>query len=392
MNTAGARLLQKKSESAEEFKIPQIKDNKDVVLSVWSDNLGRAGSRAAQLLLILTVVSVAVFALSKVTLVVIPILIALILATAIYPVVRWLTHKGLPFLWATMLSFVGLLIVSGGVIAGIILAVKNEWSELAEKASTGFSQISEFAKTGPLPLDEKMLTDVQNLATDFLKSSSFSHGAISGISAAGSFFAGLVLMIVILFFFLKDGSQMWNFFLSFLKGERREKAALSGVRAVEMLGGYVRGTSAVAAIDAVVIGGALVFLGVPLALPLAVLTFIGGFIPLVGATAAGALAMLVALVSNGPVTALIVLAVVIVVNQLEGNFLQPVLMGNALKIHGLVIMLALTVGAILAGVIGAVLAVPLTAVGWAVIKVWRNSENEESTKKSDDANSGTASF
>lgn len=124
-----------------------------------------------------------------------------------------------------------------------------------------------------------------------------------------------------------------------------------------------------------VIGAALLVLQVPLALPLAVTTFIGGFIPIVVATAAGALAVLVALVSNGPVPALILLAVaVVVVNQQEGNFLQPVLMGNALKVHGLVILLSLTAGTILAGIVGAVLAVPLAAVAWAVTKVWTGEE------------------
>jgi predicted PurR-regulated permease PerM len=184
-------------------------------------------------------------------------------------------------------------------------------------------------------------------------------------------------MAVVLFYFLKDGKDIWGFLLRGFRGDHRAKAELAGLRTMEVLGGYIRGTAAVAAVDAVCIGGALAIMQVPLALPLAVLTFVGGFIPLVGATAAGVLAVLVALVSNGPIGAIIVLAVVVVVNQLEGNFLQPVLMGKAMAVHGLVILLALTIGTILAGIIGAVLSVPLTAVGWAVIKVWSGKDSPE---------------
>ncbi len=129
-------------------------------------------------------------------------------------------------------------------------------------------------------------------------------------------------------------------------------------------------------VDAAGIGIALWILQVPLALPLAAIVFITAFIPIVGATFAGILASLVALVANGPVVALIVLGVVVLVNQLEGNFLQPVVMGQALHLHALVILLALTVGTVLSGVVGAVLSVPLTAVGWAIVKIWTGRDTE----------------
>ncbi|VEH44287.1 pheromone autoinducer 2 transporter [Kocuria rosea] len=135
-------------------------------------------------------------------------------------------------------------------------------------------------------------------------------------------------------------------------------------------GGYVRGTAVVAAVDAVFIGVPLALLGVPLALPLAVIVFIGGFVPIVGATAEGIRAALVALVTNGPWTALIVAGVVVVVNQIEGDLLQPVVMGRTLSLHAIVVLLALTVGTIVGGIFGAILAVPITAVAWAVIQVW----------------------
>jgi predicted PurR-regulated permease PerM len=132
----------------------------------------------------------------------------------------------------------------------------------------------------------------------------------------------------------------------------------------------------VALVDTVAIGTALLVLGVPLAIPLAIIVFIGAFVPIVGATVAGILAALVALVANGPVVALIVVIVVIAVNQLEGNLLQPVVMGKSLQLHALVILLALTAGTILAGIIGAVLSVPLAAVIWAIVQVWTTDARE----------------
>jgi len=177
-------------------------------------------------------------------------------------------------------------------------------------------------------------------------------------------------VVVILFFFLKDGDVIWNFFLRPFKGERLRRGRRIGTTSVRVLGGYVRGTAIIAFVDGAAIGIGLAILGVPLALPLAVIVFLTAFIPLIGATVAGILAALVALVANGWVVALIVVGIVVVVNQLEGNFLQPVVMAQSLKLHPLVILVALTAGTILAGIIGAVLAVPIAAVGWAIVKTW----------------------
>ena len=152
---------------------------------------------------------------------------------------------------------------------------------------------------------------------------------------------------------------------------------LSNLYPPQVLGGYVRGTATVALVDAVLIGLGLFIIGVPLALPLAVIVFIGAFVPIVGATVAGILAALVALVTTGPVEALIVVAIVVAVNQLEGNLLQPVVLGNALKLHGLVVLLALTAGTILGGIVGAILSVPLTAVAWTAWKIIMEPDEEE---------------
>lgn len=340
----------------------------------WGDGLGHAALRSAQTLLVLLLVSIGVFALTRLSLVVIPVLLALILSAAIAPFVNWLRRKGWPGALATGVSFLLLLAVFGGLLTGIVFAIRSEWSTLVDQATEGFNQLHDFVQSGPFAIDSNAIEEGRDAVLDFATSSTAGSGAIAGLSAAGSFATGFVLMAVVLFYFLKDGDRIWAFMLRWFHGERLEKARLSGARAMEVLGGYVRGTAIVAAVDAVCIGAALFILGVPLALPLSVIVFVGSFIPLVGATAAGVLAALIALVANGPVVALIVVVVIIAVNQLEGNFLQPVVMGKTLSIHALVILLALTAGTILAGIIGAILSVPIAAVTWAVIKVWTGED------------------
>src|SRR5687767_12384954 len=336
----------------------------------WSDGLGRVGIRSAQVLLVLTLATVSVYALLQIRLLVIPTLIALILSAAIGPFVNLLRRRGMPGAAATGIAFVGLLALLAGVITVIVISVRSQWSELVQQAASGLDELEKFLLTGPFPLDQEQLNQAREGIIQFATSSQVRSGAISGLSVVTEFIAGASLMVVILFFFLKDGEKIWNFFLRPFNGRREAKLRRVGRRTLEVLGGYVRGTAIVALVDTVAIGAALLIMQVPLAIPLAIIVFMGAFIPLVGATVAGILAALVALVANGPVVALIVVAVVIAVNQLEGDLLQPIVMGNTLQLHALVILMALTAGTILAGIIGAVLSVPLAAVVWAVIQVW----------------------
>lgn len=338
--------------------------------AIWSDGLGRASLRSLQTLLVITLAWVILWSLTLVPLVIIPVTIALILAAAISPLVRWLTGKGWPRALATVSSFVAILAVFAGVITGIVALVRHQWNELAARVLTGVDQLHTFLNNGPIPVSDAQIENARVEIQRFFTSSNFGTEALTGARTAGEILTGTVLMAVVLFFFLKDGDKIRTFLFGFLPADHRAKAYLAAERSTVVLGGYVRGTAIVAAVDGLVVGIALAILGVPLALPLGVFIFIGGFIPIVGATVAGTLAVAVALFSNGPVPALVVLAVVIGVNQLEHHFLQPVLMGRVLSIHGLAILLALAAGTVLAGVVGALLAVPLTAVGWTVIKTW----------------------
>ncbi|MGO2539590.1 MAG: AI-2E family transporter [Specibacter sp.] len=347
----------------------------DRVALLWSNPLGRTATRAAQVLVVLALVAVAVFGLSRVSLAVLPLLIALILSSALWPLVR-LARKVMSAMLAAWTVFLGSLVILGSIGTGIVFAVRAEWSGLVDQAVEGFHQLQGMVQEMPFQISQQQIDDGVTTVTDFLTSSQFGAGALSGLSAASSFFTGLVLLLVILFFFLKDGDRIWAFFLSWIPRSHEPKWRASGTRTVETLGGYIRGTATIALVDAAGIGIALWILQVPLALPLAAIVFITSFIPMVGATFAGILATLVALVANGPVVALIVLGVVILVNQLEGNFLQPVVMAQALNLHALVILLALTIGTVLAGLVGAVLSVPLTAVCWSVVKIWTGRDTK----------------
>jgi len=338
--------------------------------TLLTDKLGWLGLRSAQILLALALVAVIVFVLVQVKLVVIPVLIAIILASALSPVIKWLRRRGLSPILATWVTLLTAIIVFGGIVTLIVVAVENQWTELASSASDGVDQLFTYLTEGPLAIDAAQLEDFRDQGVAFLTSSQFGSGALAGAAAAGEFFTGLVLVLVILFFFLKDGDVIWAFFLKPFRGERLQRGRRIGVTTVRVLGGYIRGTAIVAFVDAAAIGIGLAILGVPLALPLAVIVFLTAFIPLIGATVAGILAALVALVATDWVTALIVVGIVVLVNQLEGNFLQPVVMAQSLKLHPLVILVALTAGTILAGIIGAVLAVPIAAVAWAIAKTW----------------------
>lgn len=353
---------------------------RDRVAGMWSDFLGVTATRAAQLLLALAILAVFVIAFKQVSLAVLPLLIALILACALWPLVRLLRKIMSPLL-AAWTVFLGAISVLGGIGWGLVASVMNEWPELVDQAVQGFGEVQrlfeQYARNFPIQISQDQINDAVSSVTSFLTSSQFSAGAISGISAAGSFLTGTILLMVILFFCLKDGDKIWEFFLSWMPERHLEHWKASGHEARETFGGYIRGTATIAAVDALGIGIALAILGVPLALPLGVFVFVASFIPMVGATVAGILATLVALVANGWIIALVVLGVVILVNQLEGNFLQPIVMARALNLHALVILLALTMGTVLSGIVGAVLAVPLTAAAWAVIKVWTGRSHPE---------------
>ena len=338
--------------------------------ALWTDGLGRAGTRSVQVLAVLGVVAVAVLAVTQLTLIVIPVLIALVLAAAISPLVGWLRRRGAPPVLATWIALLTLVAVLSLVVWAVVRAVVSQWEELSDSAVDGLAELQSYVSGLPFDLTEERIAEAQDALTGLLQSDSVGAGALAGLSATANFVTGFFLMVVVLFFFLKDGRRIWEFLLRPFEGAAYERGLRVGDRTVQTLGGYVRGTAIVAAVDAIGIGIGLAIVGVPLVIPLSVLVFLLAFIPLVGATLAGILAALVALVALGPVEALVVVAIVVAVNQLEGDLLQPVVMGRSLRLHPLVILVALTAGTVLAGITGAVLAVPIAASIWGAIRVW----------------------
>jgi len=325
-------------------------------------------------MIVVAIAAAVVLGIQQVTVVTIPLVLALIFASAFAPVMTWMRRRGVPSLVATLLALLAILVILGLVSWLIVWAVRDQWAELSSQAQRGFQDLLAWASTLPLDIDQQQIDEWIASLTDFITSAQFGSGALAGVSAVANFVTGLVLMVVMLFFFLKDGPQLWAFLLRPFQGEQYERAVRIGDKTVSTLGSYVRGTATVAAVDAVGVLIGLLVLQVPLAVPLAVLVFLLAFVPIVGATLAGILAALVALVANGWFVALLVVGVVVLVNQLEGNLLQPLLMGRTMKLHAFVVLIALTVGTVLSGIVGAVLAVPITAVAWGIVQVWDGPE------------------
>lgn len=354
---------------------PEVPTESDRAVAVspgdlWSDTFGKLAIRAIQIIVVLALATALIFALSSLTLVTIPLVLALIFAAAFSPVMGWMRRRGVPDLAATLLTLLAVVVLLGALSSLIVWAVENQWDDLSSQAQDGFQELVAWSQTLPFTIDQAQIDSWLAAAGDFVTSAQFGSGALAGVGAVASFVTGFILMVTILFFFLKDGPQMWEFLLRPFRGGPYERARRIGDKTISVLGSYVRGTATVALVDAIGILIGLLILQVPLAIPLAVLVFLLAFIPIVGATLAGILAALVALVANGWVNALFVVGVVVLVNQLEGNFLQPVLMGRSMKLHAFVVLVALTAGTVVGGIVGAVLAVPITATAWGIVQVW----------------------
>ncbi|HEX2235062.1 MAG TPA: AI-2E family transporter [Actinomycetota bacterium] len=304
----------------------------------------------------------------KLRVVVLPAIVALLITTILQPLASWLRARGWPRLLAAWAVLLAALVVVGGVFGLLAPQVASELGEVGQRARQGFEDVVEWLAEGPLDLSRSEIDRYLDQALDQVgqNTSAITSGVVAGAVALGEAVAGALLTLVLVFFFVKDGDGMFEWLTDRLGARVRPHAREVGERAWRALGGYVRGTAVVAVVDAVVIGIGLLLIGVPLVMPLAVLTFFGGFFPLVGAVAAGALAALVALVTNGVVDALLVVALTTAVQQIEGDVLQPIVLARSVRLHPVVILLSLTAGAVLAGIAGAFLAVPVAAVATVV--------------------------
>ena len=314
-------------------------------------------------LVVATAIVVLALLLARLRLVVLPLFVALLLATVLWPVVDALRRRRWPRALAALAVLAAGVAVVAGVAAAIVPPVAGEVDDLDAGVRGGAERLEEWLVEGPLGLSEGQVGDVVERGERQLRenASAIAGGAVSGAVVFLEVAAGAVLTVVLLFFLLKDGDRIWRWVRRLFPVEARDEVDEVGARVWRVLGGFVRGTALVALADAVGIGLALWAIGVPLVLPLALLTFVGGFIPLVGATVAGFAAVMVALVSNGFAAALLVVGAVVAVQQLEGHVLQPFVVGRNVALHPVAVLLAVAAGGILWGILGAFVAVPITA-------------------------------
>jgi predicted PurR-regulated permease PerM len=276
---------------------------------------------------------------------------------------------------AAALSLVIGLAVLAGLIAVVAVSVVAQYDELAASVSDAVAELTGWLEREPLNLSLEQTGGVDSALRESWRSAS---GYLStGVRAGLGLITGFVLAVALLYFVLRDGPLLWSWVLRRFAPELRPAAERAGERAWLVLGGYVRGTALIAAIDAVLIGVGLWLLGVPVAFALAVLIFLGAFVPFVGAAISGLIAVLVAFADGGWQTAVIALGIVIGVQFLEGNFLQPIIQSRTVDLHPALILLAVAAGGSLWGIVGAYLAVPITAVVFAVVTaVQRERERE----------------
>jgi putative heme transporter len=300
---------------------------------------------------------------SRLTLVIVPIVLALFPATLLLPVADWLKHRRWPPALAALVTLVGAITIVGLVIGLMVPLFVAQIPELTQTASTGLDQLDDYLTDGPLGLDLGGLAGVIDQAREqFGGFGTIAGPALDAATAAFEIVAGSLLLLVVLFFFLKDGMRIGDGLLVLVPQQHRPRTRAVGRQAFTTLGAFFRGQLLIALVDAIGIGIGLVLLRVPLALPLAVVVFFGGLFPIVGALTAGTLAVLVALAHGGLGLALAVTALIVGVQQLEGNVLEPLILSRVVRLPALIVVLAITAGAVTLGVLGAFLAVPIAAV------------------------------
>jgi predicted PurR-regulated permease PerM len=330
--------------------------------------LRRLAAWSWRLLVVLAAAGLLVVLLIELKVIVVPVIVALFLATLLVPLVQALEARGWRHLPAVLAVFGGAVLVVVAIIAGFIPLISNELDTLRQRADEGVAEVQRYLAAQPFGLSQADLNRYLDQARQRFteNSSGLTRGAVAGVTVVGELLTGLILSLFLTFFFVKDSERFTRWILDFAGHQRTPQLREIGHRSATAVSGYLRGQATVGLVDGVFIGIGLTIVGVPLVVPLAFLTFVAAFLPLVGAVAAGALAALVALVTKGVTAALIVVAITLAVQQLEGHLLAPLLLGRAVSLHPVVIILALAAGSILGGIIGAFLAVPIAAVVTAV--------------------------
>jgi len=300
----------------------------------------------------------------------IPIAIGLLLTALLIGAVDWLQKRRVPRILATFIVVIGLLVAVFGLFGLVGQQLATQFDDLRDSVFEGFDQLRDWARTGPLGLSDDQWSEWVQRIRD--AGSTEDREVVSQATAVGTqighFVAGFFLALFTLFFFLYEGDRIWGWFTSLFPRAVRARVHSSGRAAWGSLTAFVRATVMVALVDAIGIAAVALALQVPLAFAIGVLVFLGAFVPIIGALLSGMVAVLVALVAQGPVAALLMLAGVVAVQQLESHILQPFLMGHIVALHPLAVLFAIAAGVVAYGIVGALLAVPLAACVNSVVR------------------------
>jgi putative heme transporter len=326
-------------------------------------------------LVVVGAIVVLAYGLWYVRLVALPAFIALLLSTILLPPARALRRRGLGRALSTAIVFFGGLAIAAGVAALVLPPFVDEVGTLTSTITGGAQKLGR-AIAGPFGLSHAEVERTITGISDRLHASSgdLASGVLTGAVIVGQVVAAALLTLVLLFFYVKDGPVLWRWAVRLFPGPLRPRVDHAGRMSWTVLAAYVRGQALVATVDAVFIGIGIALVGIPLVLPLMFLIFVSAFVPIVGAFTAGAAAVLIALVSKGPGAALIVLGINLLVQQLEGNVLYPMIMRKTIELHPVATLLVVGAGGIVAGIIGALVAVPIAAVVATVLPILRGRE------------------
>ncbi|MFJ2557797.1 MULTISPECIES: AI-2E family transporter [unclassified Streptomyces] len=351
-----------------------------------------AGEAAWRLLVLGGLLWVLMRVISSLQLVVMAFVIALLITALLQPTVAWLRGRGVPHGLATALTAISGFVLMGLVGWFVVWQVMENIDDLSNRVTDGINELKRWLLDSPFHVTEDQINGIAKTLSDAVgaNTEAITSAGLQGVTVIVELLTGVFLAIFSTLFLLYDGRKIWHWSLKLVPAQAREGVAGAGPRAWNTLTAYVRGTVLVALIDAIFIGLGLYFLNVPLAVPLAVIIFLGAFIPLVGAVISGALAVVVALVTQDVFTALMVLLVVLGVQQIEGHVLQPFILGRAVRVHALAVVLAVAVGGLVAGIGGAVVAVPLVAVTNTVVGYLRAYSQEQELRNTPPPHGATA--
>jgi predicted PurR-regulated permease PerM len=340
-----------------------------------------------RLLAIFAAIIAVLWTVKKLEMIVVPVALATLLAALLLPVVDFLDRRGAPRGGAVTLVLLGGIAVVGGILTFVVSQFIEGAPALVEQVSTSIKGVGDWLTRGPLHLNQEQIENARTSAVEALQNNQekLTSGALSTAGTVTEIVTGALLVLFTLIFVLHGGRNIYGFVTKIFPENVRERVRDAGRAGFRSLIGYVRATFLVALVDAIGIGTGLAIMGVPLALPLASLVFLGAFIPLVGAVIAGFFAVVVALIAKGWIYALITLGLIIAVQQLEGHVLQPLVMGRAVSIHPLAVVLAIAGGGVLAGIVGALLAVPTVAFLNSAVRVLlaRDPAAEEAAQESE---------